>query len=590
MTNAGRIVFGVYPGSVRTVASTASYNDNQWHHVVATLGSAGMTLVVDGQVVGSRSDTTRGQSYGGYWRVGGDSLGGWTDQPTSSAFNGTIDDVAVYPTALSLSRVRAHYEGSGRSGTWTNVAPTASFTAATTGLTVNVDGSASTDPDGSIASYAWNFGDGTTGSGATTSKTYTAAGTYTVTLTVTDDRGATASTTRQVTVTAPANQAPTASFTTAVQGLTVSVDGSGSTDPDGTVASYAWNFGDGTTATGRTASRTYTAAGTYTVRLTVTDNGGATGTTTREVTVTAPAANVAPTASFTATTTGLTVNVDGRASSDTDGTIASYAWNFGDGTTGTGATTSKTYAAAGTYRVTLTVTDNGGATGSAFRDVVVTAPTNATLARDSFERSVTGGWGSADVGGAWTVSARSGTASVSDGAGRMTVGAGLTSTAYLNGVSSTSTDATTVITTAATAAGGPTIVCLIGRRVEGAGDYRVKLRQNVDGTSSAQLVRVVGTTETALQSTNLPAGQWVGGTRLSVRLQVFADGASTTVRSKVWVAGTTEPSTWTLTASDSTASLQAAGSTGVLVYTSSAATAASVLAFDDLVAVPVTGP
>ena len=76
MANNGRLVFGVYPGSVQAITSTAAYNDNQWHHVVASLGPSGMALYVDGVSVGSRSDITTGQSYMGYWRVGGDSVGG----------------------------------------------------------------------------------------------------------------------------------------------------------------------------------------------------------------------------------------------------------------------------------------------------------------------------------------------------------------------------------------------------------------------------------------------------------------------------------------------------------------------------------
>lgn len=89
--------------------------------------------------------------------------------------------------------------------------------------------------------------------------------------------------------------------------------------------------------------------------------------------------NVAPTASFTATCTNLSCSFNGGASSDSDGTIASYAWNFGDGTTGTGATPSKTYTTAGTRTVTLTVTDNGGATGSTSQSVTTTAPAGSIV-------------------------------------------------------------------------------------------------------------------------------------------------------------------------------------------------------------------
>jgi PKD repeat protein len=84
---------------------------------------------------------------------------------------------------------------------------------------------------------------------------------------------------------AAGNQTPTASFTTSVNALTASVNGSPSSDPDGTISSWSWNFGDSSTGTGSTSSHTYDTAGTYTISLTVTDNGGATATTTRTVTV-----------------------------------------------------------------------------------------------------------------------------------------------------------------------------------------------------------------------------------------------------------------------------------------------------------------
>ena len=88
----------------------------------------------------------------------------------------------------------------------------------------------------------------------------------------------------------PVNKVPVASFTTTPTDLTVAVNGTASADPDGTIASYAWDFGDSSTGTGVTASRTYAAGGTYTVKLTVTDDKGATGSTTKTVTVTAPPA------------------------------------------------------------------------------------------------------------------------------------------------------------------------------------------------------------------------------------------------------------------------------------------------------------
>ena len=176
-------------------------------------------------------------------------------------------------------------------------------------------------------------------------------------------------------VTPPAtNEAPIADFTFACTDLACSFDGAGSSDPDGSIVAYAWDFGDGTTATGTTASHTYGAAGTYTVSLTVTDDQAATGAVSQQVTTSATTTNQPPSASFTFSCTDLGCSFDGSTSIDTDGTIVSYAWDFGDGATATGTTASHTYGAAGAYTASLTVTDDQGATATTARDVTVSAP------------------------------------------------------------------------------------------------------------------------------------------------------------------------------------------------------------------------
>jgi len=187
----------------------------------------------------------------------------------------------------------------------------------------------------------------------------------------------------------PSTTAPTASFTAtpaSVQvGAAVAFNASASADADGTIASYSWNYGDGSAVgSGVSTSKVYGAAGSYTVTLTVTDNQGAVGSTTRVVTVTAVPGNASPTASFTATPTsvqvGTAVAFNASASADTDGTIASYSWSYGDGSAaGSGASTSKVYGAAGSYTVTLTVTDNQGAVGSTTRVVTVTGVPGAEV-------------------------------------------------------------------------------------------------------------------------------------------------------------------------------------------------------------------
>src|SRR5690606_41790155 len=115
---------------------------------------------------------------------------------------------------------------------------------------------------------------------------------------------------------------------------------------------------------------------------------------------------------------GLSVEVDGSGSSDADGTVTSYAWDFGDGGGASGVTASHTYGEAGTYEVTLTVTDDEGATASLTQEVSVSAEVRP-VAVDAFGRSVSNGWGSADVGGVWTRSGTASNFSVVDGVARI---------------------------------------------------------------------------------------------------------------------------------------------------------------------------
>ncbi|MFI9816777.1 S8 family serine peptidase [Saccharothrix variisporea] len=161
---------------------------------------------------------------------------------------------------------------------------------------------------------------------------------------------------------------PTAAFTAScsVSSLSCSFDANGSTDPDGTITSYAWDFGDSATATGKTTTHTYGRAAYYSVRLTVTDNQGKTNSTRRLV----KAGDLPPTASFTARCDRGSCSFDGSASTDEEGAVTGYAWQFGDGTTGTGKTATHSYPnVAKNYTVTLTVTDTKNQPGSTTRTV-----------------------------------------------------------------------------------------------------------------------------------------------------------------------------------------------------------------------------
>ncbi len=207
-----------------------------------------------------------------------------------------------------------------------NQPPTAGFTYSCTGFACNFT-STSTDTDGAINSTSWNFGDGASGSGPTTSHTYATGGNYNVVLTVTDDDGATAQQSQSVRV----NNPPTASFTYSCTDLACNFDGTGSSDPGGTILSYVWSFGDGGTGSGSTTSHTYSTAGTRIVTLTVTDNDGAVDDDSKSVTVSTPAPSI-PTApsnlnvSVTSTGTGKKLKYTANLSwTDNSGNETSFA-------------------------------------------------------------------------------------------------------------------------------------------------------------------------------------------------------------------------------------------------------------------------
>ena len=170
---------------------------------------------------------------------------------------------------------------------WQGTPPVAVFTAVVSNLAVFVDGSASYDVDGVVVTCTWDFGDGTTGTGVTALHTYAFQGIYMITLTVTDNDGYTGSANELIWWYPPVPP-PVALFTWSANWMSVVVNGSASYDADGPIVSYAWDFGDGDTATGMIASHTYTIEGTYAITLTVTDMDGLTGSVSHQVTISPP--------------------------------------------------------------------------------------------------------------------------------------------------------------------------------------------------------------------------------------------------------------------------------------------------------------
>ena len=148
-----------------------------------------------------------------------------------------------------------------------------------------------------------------------------------------------------------------------------------SLDPDGTIDTYNWSFGDGNSSASANPTHSYSADGTYTVSLTVTDNGGASDTAQTQVTVD-DGINNPPNAVITfIDCTDLTCDYSGVGSSDSDGTITAYSWDFGDGSNGSGATTTHTYSNYGSYTVSLVVTDDGGADSAAVSNSITVTET-----------------------------------------------------------------------------------------------------------------------------------------------------------------------------------------------------------------------
>ncbi len=247
-------------------------------------------------------------------------------------------------------------------------------------VTVTASTAGSSDPDGTIAATSINFGDGSAAvSAASATHVYSTPGTYTVTATVTDNSGASSS--KSINVVVSANQPPVAALAvtpaSGIAPVTVSASTAGSSDPDGTIAATSINFGDGSGAvSAASATHIYSTPGTYTVTATVTDNSGASSS--KSATVTVTAANKPPVAAISATPSSAygpaSVSVSAAGSSDPDGTIAGTVLDFGDGTSASAITAAHTYAAAGTYTLTATVTDNQGASSSASTTITVKAP------------------------------------------------------------------------------------------------------------------------------------------------------------------------------------------------------------------------
>lgn len=236
------------------------------------------------------------------------------------------------------------------------------------------------DATAQVSSFQWAFGDGGSASGRSVTHSYSQPGSYSVSLTISDQLGRTQFQTHALTVGQGA--LPVASFVASpgspIIDQVINFNGSGSTaEPGHTVTAWSWNFGDGNLGDGPLVTHSYSQVGTYTVTLKVTDDAGRKSTL---ISQTITVGNGNPTADFTfnpsAPKAGQQVTFDASPTQAAPGrTIVSYSWSFGDGGSGTAQVVNHSFTVTGgvptTYNVLLTVTDSTGKTGSITKAITI---------------------------------------------------------------------------------------------------------------------------------------------------------------------------------------------------------------------------
>jgi PKD repeat protein len=236
----------------------------------------------------------------------------------------------------------------------------------------------------SNGTYAWDFGDGQTGGGVTITHQYNRAALFTAVLTVTNDRGQSSTASRTINVSAALPpQSANFTFSPITPAINQNVLFTATAEASIVGGNFAWDFGDGGTGNGGTVTHQYPRAGTFTVTLRVNNGVGQTATMSRTITVSANLPGGSANFSFSPTNPGVNDTVFFNASQSLAAN-ASYSWDFGDGSTGSGLTPTHQYARPGTYTVILTVRNDLGQSASTTRTVTVSASSTQLVAAFTF--------------------------------------------------------------------------------------------------------------------------------------------------------------------------------------------------------------
>jgi chitodextrinase len=590
MTNDGRLIFGVYNGSFDMITTPTAYNDGQWHYVVAMQGPSGMSMYVDDNLIGNNGVASN-QAYSGYWRVGGDNLAFWPNQPASNYFAGTIDEVAVYDGPLTGNQIDAHYTASGRSGP-DIVPPTTSISSPAEGANLtagSVQVTATASDNVGVTAVDLQVDGSTVATDTTDPYTFdwtAAAGSHTLRTVAHDATGNTGNSADvHVSVTAPDTTDPTTAITSPHDGdsLYGPVTVTATADDDVGVTSVALLVDGTTVGTDTSAPFSFnwsaTDVGDHTLQTVASDAAGNTGSST-SITVTVPPDTTPPSAPGPLSSSNITassVTLSWTAATDDRG-LGTYEI-VRDGSV-VGSTSNTTYTDTGLspstgYSYTVHAVDAAGNPGPDTAALpVTTAGNNPVLFSESWSGSDGSPWPAG-----WTTSNSNGTVDIQSNAGRIAISdvASAYGRAQLTGLANQSD--VELLTSFSWSAN--TAVSYLSVFLRGSGNwqngYRPRNGYGVELQSNSRTVvlqkDVNGTVSTLA---TVSSGQQLTTGKQWLRLRV----SGSTIQFKIWTDGTTEPTTWAATSTDT--SVTAAGQLFVSLNRGGTNVGAKSVSLDDL--------